>query len=249
MNIQTSVQAPVLRATIAQAAPSMPAEAGAAQAFSAKDSFESSRVASSAIKSALVGAAYGALVGGSTNALYSNTDLMTATAVHAGGILAGGGLGAVVLGKPLQKKAEPPAAYALGALAGAGVTWATSAFGMLASPTVGIVAGATLGAFFGAVGGAIHASKGTNDRLPIAPSFVADAGKPEPTEPEPGLPKAAWSGLAVAYGVGGAAITAAMIAKGVAGTLTPGMAAAGGLVAAGAFANAYLTNKTAQMKG
>ena len=244
MNIQTSVQAPVLRATIAQAAPSVPAEAGAVQAFSAKDSFESSSVASSALKTALVGAAYGALVGGSTNALYSNTDLMTATAVHAGGILAGGGLGAVVLGKPLQKKAEPPAAYALGALAGAGVTWATSAFGMLANPTVGIVAGATLGAFFGAVGGAIHASKGTNDRLPIAPSFVADMRKPER-----GLPKAAWSGLAVAYGVGGAAITAAMIAKGVAGTLTPGMAAAGGLVAAGAFANAYLTNKTAQMKG
>ncbi len=249
MNIQTSVQAPVFRTNLAQATPTVSAESNATQAFSANDTFESSSVVSSAIKSALVGAAYGAVVGGRTNALYSNTDLMTATAVHAGGILAGGGLGAVVLGGPLQKKAEPPAAYALGALAGAGVTWATSAFGMLASPTVGIVAGATLGAFFGAVGGAIHASKGTNDRLPVAPAFVADAGKTEPTKPEPGLPKAAWSGLAIAYGVGGTALTAAVIAKGLAGSLTPGMAAAGGLVAAGAFANAYLTNKTAQMKG
>lgn len=248
MNIQTSYQTPAVRKNPVSVAAAAPEKTEAAAAFSAGDSFESSSVVSSAIKSALVGAAYGALVGGSTNALYSNTDLMTATAVHAGGILVGGGLGAAVLGKPLQKKAEPPAAYALGALAGTGVTWATSAFGMLASPTVGIVAGAILGAFFGAVGGAIHASKGTNDRTPVS-AFVAENAKPQPAQPNHGLPKGAWSGLAVAYGVGGTAITAAMVAKGIAGTLTPGMAAAGGLVAAGAFANAYLTNKTAQMKG
>lgn len=216
----------------------------------AQETFESSSILGSALKSAVVGAAYGALVGGSTNALYQSTDLMTATGIHAVGILGGGALGAAVLGKPLQKKAEPPAAYALGALAGAGVTWATSAFGMLASPTVGIVAGATLGAFFGAVGGAIHASKGTNDR-PVSSLWSQESQKPQPSPPDetPGLPKGAWTGLSVAYGVAGAGITGAMIAKGIAGTLTPGMAAAGGLVAVGAFANAYLTAQTASMKG
>ncbi len=232
--VRTSSLTPAARPAVAEAAPALPAESFAPS---------ESSVLGTALKSAVVGAAYGALVGGSTNALYSGTDLMTATAVHAGGILVGGGLGAVALGKAFQKKAEPPAAYALGALAGTGVTWATSAFGMLASPAVGVVAGATLGAFFGAVGGAIVASKGTNDR-PVsvgAPTLGSTA--------EPGLPKAAWSGLAVAYGAAGTAITAAMVAKGIAGSLTPGMAAAGGLVAAGAFANAYLTNKTAQMKG
>jgi hypothetical protein len=224
-------------AQAALAAPASPANEAAP-----RESFESSSVVSSAIKSALVGAAYGALVGGSTHALYSNTDLMTATAAHAGGILVGGGLGAVAIGTALKKKAEPPAAYALGALAGAGVTWATSAFGMLPHPTVGLIAGATLGAFFGAVGGAIHASKGTNDRPPAPVTLSA-------VQEGPQVPKAAWSGISIAYGVGGTAITAAMIAKGMAGTLTPGMAAAGGLVALGAFANAYLTHKTAQMKG
>lgn len=215
-----------------------------------QESFENSSVLGSALKAAAVGAAYGALVGGSTNALYKSTDLMTATGIHAAGIVGGGALGSVVLGKPLQKKAEPPAAYALGALAGAGVTWATSAFGMLASPTVGIVAGAALGAFFGAVGGAIHASKGTNDRQ-VPTAFADNEQNPQPAPPEkgPGLPKGAWSGLSVAYGVAGAGITGAMIAKGVAGTLTPGAAFAGGLVAAGAFANSYLTYKTAAMKG
>jgi hypothetical protein len=246
MNIQTANSPSVLvnRAKNAPAQTAQAAQTSAPAVAVPQESFESSSVVSSAIKSALVGAAYGALVGGSTHALYSNTDLMTATAVHAGGILAGGGLGAVAIGTALKKKAEPPAAYALGALAGTGVTWATSAFGMLPHPTVGIIAGATLGAFFGAVGGAIHASKGTNDR---PPSFAAPATLS--TQEGPQVPKAAWSGISIAYGVGGTAITAAMIAKGMAGTLTPGMAAAGGLVAVGAFANAYLTNKTAQMKG
>lgn len=240
MNIQTSITPAPVRVAPRPAMTQAPTAATVPQ-----DSFESSSVVGSAVKAALVGAAYGALVGGSTNALYRSTDLLTATGVHMAGIAAGGALGAGVLGQALQKKAEPPAAYALGALAGAGVTWGTSAFGMLSSPTVGVVAGAVLGAFYGAVGGAIHASKGSNDRpvsTPPAPSFTLAA------EQEKGLPKAAWSGLAIAYGAAGTALTGAMIAKGLAGTLTPGMAAAGSLVAVGAFANAYLTNKTAQMK-
>jgi hypothetical protein len=216
-----------------------PATASGSALAVPQESFEESSVVGTALKSALVGAAYGALVGGSTNALYRSTDLMTATGAHMAGIAGGGALGSVVLGKALQKKAEPPAAYALGALAGAGVTWATSAFGMLPNPMVGIVAGATLGAFFGAVGGAIHASKGSNDR-PLTLGAQ---------ESQNGLPKAAWKGMAVAYGVAGTALTGAMIAKGMAGTLTPGLAAGGGLIALGAFANAYLINKTSQTKG
>lgn len=236
MNIQTHNNTSNLIRPAAKQIATAPAPAE--QPVVAQDSFESSSVGKSALKAALVGAAYGAIVGGSTNALYSSTDLMTATAVHMGGIAAGGALGAAVLSGPLSKKAEPPANYALGALAGAGITWGTSAFGMLPNPMVGIVAGAVLGAFYGAVGGAIVASKGSNDR-PVS-AFAP--------EQEKGLPKAAWSGLAVAYGAAGTAITAAMIAKGIAGTLTPGMAGAGGLVAVGAFANAYLTQKTASMK-
>ena len=246
MNIQStrlSQQAPVSRPNQSTSAPVAP------EASEPGEVFEQSSIGASALKSALVGAAYGAIVGGATNALYSNTDLMTATAVHAGGILAGGGLGSAVVGTALLKKAEPAAAYALGALVGAGVTWGTSAFGMLHNPVVGIVAGATLGAFYGAVGGAIHASKGSNDRLPVNNTFSLQSPPQDPpAKPEPGLPKAAWSGISIAYGVGGGAITAAMVAKGIAGTLTPGLAAAGSLVAAGAFANAYLTHKTAQMK-
>jgi hypothetical protein len=246
MNILTSTPSPARPLNRAKsAALSQPPQTNLPAVSVAPESFESSSVVSSAIKSALVGAAYGALVGGSTHALYSNTDLMTATAVHAGGILVGGGLGAVAIGTALKKKAEPPAAYALGALAGAGVTWATSAFGMLPHPTVGLIAGATLGAFFGAVGGAIHASKGTNDRPTV---FGASETLSAAPQAGPQVPKAAWSGISIAYGVGGTAITAAMVAKGLAGTLTPSMAAAGGLVALGAFANAYLTHKTAQMK-
>lgn len=239
MNIQTSHSPSPIRI-----APRAAAQSQAASALP-QESFESSSVAGSAVKAALIGAAYGALVGGSTNALYQSTDLLTATGVHMAGIAAGGALGAGVLGQALKKKAEPPAAYALGALAGAGITWGTSAFGMLPNPMVGVVAGAVLGAFYGAVGGAIVASKGSNDRpvsTPPASSFTLSS------QQEKGLPKAAWSGLAIAYGAAGTALTGAMIAKGIAGTLTPGMAAAGGLVAAGAFANAYLTHKTAQMK-
>lgn len=182
-----------------------------------------------ALNSALTGAAgcaaYGALVGGATSALYTSTELMTATGIHAGGILAGGALGAVTLGPLFEKKMEKPAAYALGALAGAGVTWGTSAFGLLQNPGVAIVAGAALGTFYGAVGGAILGSEGTNDTKKSS---------------EGGL---SFKPLAVAYGLGGAAITGAMVAKGLAGTLTPGLAVAGTLVATGAFVNAYLTAK------
>lgn len=242
MNIQsTRVRPQLQQRALAPKAPSAPSSE------LPQDNFQSeSSVAGSALKSALVGAAYGAVVGGATNALYSSTSLMTATAVHAGGILAGGGLGAAVIGKALLKKAEPAAAYPLGALAGTGVTWATSAFGMLANPMVGVVAGATLGAFFGAVGGAIHASNGTNDRLPNG-LHLTQQQPPQSQEPpkseEPGIPKAAWNGLSIAYAVGGGAITAAMVAKGIAGTLTPGLAIGGTLVAAGAFTNAYLLHK------
>ncbi len=179
-------------------------------------------VLSGALTGAAGGAAYGALVGGATSALYAGTELMTATGIHAGGILAGGALGAVALGPLFEKKMEKPAAYALGALAGAGVTWGTSAFALLQNPTVAIVAGAALGTFYGGVGGAILGSSGTNDTK----------------RAEGGL---SFKPLAVAYGLGGAAITAGMVARGLAGTLTPGLAVAGTLVASGAFVNAYLT--------
>ena len=244
MNIQTSIKPAVIAKPALKAAQTTEVSTPSVNV----DAFESSSVGSTALKAALIGAAYGALVGGSTNALYSNASLMTATGVHAGGILAGGALGAAVLSKPLMKKAEAPAAYALGALAGAGATWGTSAFGLLHNPVVGIVAGAALGAFYGAVGGAIIASKGSNDRPVSAfapkPSYTLAGDKEEPK-----FPKGAWTGISVAYAAGGTAITAAMIAMGVAGRLTPGGALAGGLVAAGAYANAYLTYKTAQHKG
>lgn len=196
-------------------------------------------VGKAALRGALAGAAYGAAVGAGASWLYRSAELASATAIHMGGILAGGALGAGVLGKVMQPKVEAPASYALGALAGAGVTWGTSGLGMVTTPAVASLAGAALGAFYGAVGGAIHAYDGPNGqrsaRLSEAPQ-------------QPGVPKAAWSALSVAYGLGGTAITGAMIARAAAGSLTPAGALAGGLVAAGAFTNAYLTHKTAQMK-
>ena len=218
-------------------------QTSASPVFNTKESFESSSVVSTAVKSAVVGAAYGALVGGATSHLYSNTGLMTATAGHMGGIVAGGGLGAGVLGKALGKKAEPPAAMALGALAGAGVTWATSAFGILGNPAVGAAAGLALGAFFGAVGGAIVASEGTNDRS----TAVAETPNPSFAKvEEQKFPKTAWTGIQVAYGLAGTAILAGAAAKGIAGTLTPKVLGAGALVAGGAYLNAYLIHKTTQ---
>ena len=111
---------------------------------------------SSVLKSTLVGAAYGALVGAGTALLYQNNSLQSATAFHMTGIAAGGVAGAGILGKAMQPKVEAPASYALGALVGAGVTWGTSAFGLLHSPIIGAVAGGALGAFYGAIGAAIH---------------------------------------------------------------------------------------------
>lgn len=106
----------------------------------------------SILKSALLGAGYGALVGAGTALLYNAQPLTTATGYHMAGIAAGGIGGAALLGPAMQPKVEAPASYALGALAGAGITWGTSAFGLLHQPVVGAVAGAALGAFYGAIG-------------------------------------------------------------------------------------------------
>jgi hypothetical protein len=106
----------------------------------------------SILKSALIGAAYGGMVGASTALLYQSQPLATATTYHMTGIVAGGLAGTSVLGRAMQPKVEAPAAYALGALAGAGITWGTSAFGLLHQPVVGAVAGAALGAFYGGIG-------------------------------------------------------------------------------------------------
>lgn len=77
-------------------------------------------------------------------------------------------------------------------------------------------------------------------------AFVPTQEDQQPPAQDPRLPKAAWSGLSVAYGVGGGLIVAAMVGKAIAGSLTPGLALAGTLVAGGAFANAYLLHKTTQ---
>lgn len=240
MKIQNSIQPQVAKnlqhLPKAQAVAAQPA--APAPVASEVDSSDRVSVGASALRGALVGAAYGAAVGVGGSLLYRSFDLGSATAIHMGGILAGGGLGAGVLGVAMQPKVEAPASYALGALAGAGVTWGTSGLGMVTSPAVAAVAGAALGAFYGAVGGAIHAYSGPNSE-----SKTRGA-----SEQEPGVPKAAWSALAIAYGLGGTAISGAMIAKFAAGSLTPAGALAGGLVAAGAFTNAYLTHKTAQLK-
>lgn len=107
------------------------------------------------LKWSAVGAAYGAAVGAGTACAYNAFGLQTGTAVHMTGILAGGVVGAAVLGKELQSVFERPMCYAMGTLLGAGLTWATSAFGILQNPVLGAVAGGTLGAFYGALGAAI----------------------------------------------------------------------------------------------
>lgn len=100
----------------------------------------------------------------------------------------------------------------------------------------GLVAGAVPGAFYGAVGGAIVASRGSNDH-PV--SVLADGDKK--------LPKAACSGLTLAYGAAGTAITGAMIAKAVAGTLSrDGRGGRPGRCRR-AFANAYLLLRLARL--
>jgi len=111
------------------------------------------------MKWAAAGAAYGALVGAGTALTYNAFGIGGATAIHMTAILAGGGLGAAVIGKQLKPLADPPMCYALGALGGAGLTWGTSAFGLMQNPLLGAVAGAALGAFYGAVAGAVVPDK------------------------------------------------------------------------------------------
>ncbi|MCA9780456.1 MAG: hypothetical protein KC800_27215 [Candidatus Eremiobacteraeota bacterium] len=110
-------------------------------------------------KSALAAAAYGALVGGASAYVYGSTDIGSATAIHMTAILGGGALGAGVLSHAIDHQFEKPSNYAMGALLGAGVTWGTSALGMLGRPVVGAVAGAMAGAFYGAMGGVFFGSK------------------------------------------------------------------------------------------
>ena len=99
-------------------------------------------------------AAYGALTGGATALAYNTFGFEVGTAVHMTAILAGGAAGSAVIGKQLPGM-DPPMAHAIGALLGAGLTWGTSAFGLLQNPLLGVVAGATLGAFYGGIAGAI----------------------------------------------------------------------------------------------
>lgn len=95
---------------------------------------------------------YGAAVGGGTGWLYATKDLGTATSWHMTGIILGAAAGTPVMARVLEKHMEKPAAYALGALAAAGLTWGTSALGLMGSPGLGAAAGLALGAFYGGVG-------------------------------------------------------------------------------------------------
>ena len=124
-----------------------------------EDKVQFSVVGPTVAKSALAAAAYGAMVGGASAYLYGSTDIGSATAIHMTAILGGGALGAGVLSHAIDHQFEKPSNYAMGALLGAGITWGTSALGMLGRPVVGAVAGAMAGAFYGAMGGVFFGSK------------------------------------------------------------------------------------------
>jgi hypothetical protein len=97
---------------------------------------------------AAAGAAYGALVGAGTAGMYNALGFDVGTPAHMTGIIAGGAAGAAVLGRELQPTFDKGSAYAIGALAGAGMTWGTSAFGLLQNPVLGAVMGGVLGASY-----------------------------------------------------------------------------------------------------
>lgn len=104
---------------------------------------------------AAAGAAYGAAVGSGTALAYAAAGLSTGTMIHMGLIVAGGAVNAPLLGKLLESKVERPTNFVLGGMIGAGVTWGTSAFGLMGSPVIGAVAGGLAGAFYGGLAGAI----------------------------------------------------------------------------------------------
>jgi hypothetical protein len=202
------------------------------------------------LKTAAAGAAYGAAVGTASGLLYSNVGEMSATAIHMGAIVAGAAGGAVVIGNKMEPVVEKPFNYALGALTGAGVTWGTSAFGLLHKPLLGGVTGAALGGIYGAIAGFIastthpseSAKAGTTKSTPNANQTFA--GTPSQGQvDEAGLPKKAWSGMAIAYGVGGVALGTRVAMLAASGRISAGMAAGGAAVAAGALLNGYLLQK------
>jgi hypothetical protein len=206
--------------------------------------------ASLILKTAAAGAAYGAVVGTASGLLYSNVGEMSATAIHMGAIVAGAAGGAVVIGNKMEPVVEKPFNYALGALTGAGVTWGTSAFGLLHNPVVGGVTGAALGGIYGAIAGFIAstthpsepAAAGATKSAPSANQTFAGTPSKDQVD-DVGLPKKAWSGMAIAYGVGGVALGTRVAMLAASGRISAGMAAGGAAVAAGALLNGYLLQK------
>lgn len=116
-------------------------------------------------KSALIGAIYGAAVGTGSSVVYNSADIGSATAVHMTAILGGGALGAGVLSHAIDHQFEGPMKYAMGALFGAGVTWGTSALGMLGRPVLGAVSGALAGAFYGGMGALFFGQGGQETQM------------------------------------------------------------------------------------
>lgn len=104
---------------------------------------------------AAAGAVYGAAVGSGTTALYAALGLSAGTVAHMGLILGGGAINTPIIGKVLEPKVDKPSNYVLGAFLGAGVTWGTSAFGLMGNPVVGAVGGGLAGAFYGGLLGAL----------------------------------------------------------------------------------------------
>ena len=210
------------------------------------------------LKTAAKGAAVGAVLGTASGLAYSNMDLHSVTAAHVGTILAGGAAGSFIIGKELQPKVEAPAAYALGAVAGAGFTWGTTAFGLLQNPVVSGIAGAALGGFYGGIGAFISTFKPETEGAVVAGTEVQSSpvriesptqqpappaqAPADPQQPEK-LPSGMWKGMAVAYGIGGAALAAKMTQMAINGQITAGNAVGGAAVAGVALLNGYLIHK------
>lgn len=199
---------------------------------------ERSSRTSQILKSAAVGAAYGAAVGTASGLLYSNVPTMNATAIHMGAILAGGAGGAVVIGNQMPASVDRPANYALGAVAGAGITWGTSALGLLQNPVVGGVGGALLGGFYGAVAGFIHSTATPNE----APQKALTQQTPS-EENSTQSHKGAWNAMAGAYALGGTVLGGRVAYLAATGQISSAAALGGGAIAAVALGNAYLIHR------